>query len=46
MQMNNVEVRDAASFNALAAKLDPKKSVAILVRRDNTTQFVVIKPRS
>ena len=46
MQMNNVEVRDAASFNALAAKLDPKKSVAVLVRRDNTTQFVVIKPRS
>ena len=46
MQMNNVEVRDAASFNALAAKLDPKKSVAILVRRDNTTRFVVIKPRS
>jgi serine protease Do len=46
MQMNNVEVRDAASFNAMASKLDPKKSVAILVRRDNTTQYVVIKPRS
>ena len=46
MQMNNVEVRDAASFNAMAAKLDPKKSVAVLVRRDNATQYVVIKPRS
>jgi serine protease Do len=46
MQINNVEVRDAATFNAMAAKLDPKKSVAVLVRRDNTTQYVVIKPRS
>ena len=46
MQMNNVEVRDAASFNAMTAKLDPKKSVAVLVRRDSTTQYVVIKPRS
>jgi serine protease Do len=46
MQMNNAEVRDAASFNAMTAKLDPKKSVAVLVRRENTTQYVVIKPRS
>lgn len=29
----------------MAAKLDPKKSVAILVRRDDTTQYVVIRPR-
>ena len=46
MQLNNVEVRDAATFNAMAAKLDPKKSVAVLVRRDTSTQYVVIKPRS
>jgi len=46
MQINNVEVRDATTFNAMAAKLDPKKSVAVLVRRDTTTQYVVIKPRS
>ncbi|MDQ2819514.1 MAG: DegQ family serine endoprotease [Pseudomonadota bacterium] len=45
MQMNNVELRDAASFNAMTVKLDPKKSVAVLVRRENTTQYVVIKPR-
>jgi serine protease Do len=45
LQVNNAEVRDAKSFNALAAKLDPKKSVALLVRRDNTTQYVVIRPR-
>ncbi|MDB5791273.1 MAG: serine peptidase [Massilia sp.] len=44
LQMNNVEIKDVAQFNALATKLDPKKSVAVLVRRDNVTQYVVIKP--
>jgi serine protease Do len=44
LQMNNVEIKDVAQFNALAAKLDPKKSVAVLVRRDNVTQYLVIKP--
>jgi serine protease Do len=45
LQVNNVEVKDAAQFNALVAKLDPKKTVAVLVRRDTVTQYVVIKPR-
>jgi serine protease Do len=45
LQINNVEVKDAAQFNGLVAKLDPKKSVAVLVRRDTVTQYVVIKPR-
>ncbi len=44
LQMNNVEIKDAAQFNALAGKLDPKKSVAVLVRRENITQYLVIKP--
>lgn len=44
LQLNNVEVKDAAQFNGLAAKLDPKKSVAVLVRRENVTQYLVIKP--
>jgi len=44
LQMNNVEIRDAAQFNALAGKLDPKKSVAVLVRRENVTQYLVVKP--
>jgi predicted metalloprotease with PDZ domain len=39
LQMNNVEIKDAAQFNALVAKLDPKKSVAVLVRRENVTQL-------
>jgi serine protease Do len=45
LQLNNVEVKDAKQFNAMAAKLDPKKPVAVLVRRDEATQYLVIKPR-
>jgi serine protease Do len=44
LQMNNVEIKDAAQFNTLAGKLDPKKSVAVLVRRESVTQYLVIKP--
>jgi serine protease Do len=44
-QMNNVEITGAAQFNGLVAKLDPKKSVALLVRRENASQYVIIKPR-
>lgn len=51
LQLNNVEVKDARQFNDMAAKLDPKKPAAVLVRRDNpqgaaTTNYVVIRPRS
>ncbi|MFZ3288430.1 MAG: DegQ family serine endoprotease [Telluria sp.] len=45
LQVNNVEVKDAKQFNALVGKLDPKKSVALLVRREQATQYVVVKPR-
>ena len=45
LQLNNVEVKDAKQFNAMVAKLDPKKSVALLVRREQNTQYVVIRPR-
>ncbi|MBC7683886.1 MAG: DegQ family serine endoprotease [Bdellovibrionales bacterium] len=45
LQLNNVEVKDARQFNAMVAKLDPKKSVAVLVRREESSQYVVIRPR-
>ena len=45
LQLNNAEVRDAKTFNALVARLDPKKPAALLVMREETTQYVVIKPR-
>ena len=44
LQLNNVAVRDAKQFNALVAKLDPKKASALLVRRGETTQFVPLRP--
>ena len=45
LQMNNVELTNAAQFNGLVAKLDPKKPVALLVQRENVSQYLVIKPR-
>ncbi|MEJ7805754.1 MAG: PDZ domain-containing protein, partial [Telluria sp.] len=45
LQLNNVEVKDAKTFNAMVARLDPKKSVALLVRREESSQYVVIRPR-
>jgi len=45
LQMNNVEVTSAAQLNGLVAKLDPKRPVALLVRRENVSQYLVIKPR-
>ncbi|MCG2583385.1 Do family serine endopeptidase [Massilia sp. TS11] len=45
LQLNNTEIKDAHQFNALVAKLDPKKGVAVLVRREDQTQFLSIRPR-
>ncbi len=44
-QVGNTQVANAAQFNGLVAKLDPKKPVALLVRRENVTQYIVVKPR-
>lgn len=45
-QLNNTEIKDAKQFNALLAKLDPKKIVVVLVRRGEASQFVALKPAS
>ncbi|NNG22026.1 DegQ family serine endoprotease [Telluria aromaticivorans] len=45
-QVGNTPVTSAAQFNGLVAKLDPKKPVALLVRRENVSQYVVVKPRA
>ncbi|MGZ5202486.1 MAG: DegQ family serine endoprotease [Telluria sp.] len=45
LQIDNVEIRSASQFNGIVAKLDPKKPVAVLVRREDVTQYIVIKPR-
>jgi len=44
VQVNNVEVKDARQFNAVVAKLDPKKPSVLLVRRGETSQFVSLRP--
>jgi serine protease Do len=43
LQLNNTDVKDAKQFNGLVAKLDPKKSVVVLVRRGDSSQFVLLK---
>jgi serine protease Do len=44
LQVDNAEIKSASQFNALVGKLDPKKSVALLVWREGVTQYLVIKP--
>ncbi len=44
-QVGNTPVTNAAQFNGIIAKLDPKKPVALLVRREDVTQYIVVKPR-
>lgn len=44
LMMNNVDIKDAKQFDAMLAKLDPKKSVVLLVRRGEAAQFLVIRP--
>jgi serine protease Do len=43
LQLNNTDVKDAKQFNSLIAKLEPKKTVVLLVRRGDSSQFVVLK---
>jgi len=43
-QVNNIEVRDSKQFDAVVAKLDPKKQSVLLVRRGDVAQFVALRP--
>lgn len=44
LSMNNVDVKDAKQFSAMLSKIDTKKSVVVLVRRGDASQFVLIRP--
>ena len=44
VRVSNTDVRDAKQFNALVAKLDPKKNALLLVRRGDSSQFVPVRP--
>jgi serine protease Do len=43
-RLNNTDIRDAKQFNALVAKLEPKKMAVVLVRRGDASQFVPLRP--
>jgi serine protease Do len=44
LAVNNVDVVNAKQFNDQVAKLDRKRNVALLVRRGEATQFVIVRP--
>lgn len=45
-RLNDIDIKDAKQFNALVAKLDPKKRAPVLVRRGDSSQFVPLRPSS
>lgn len=44
VRLNNSDVTDARQFNAMVAKLDPRRPAVVLVRRGDASQFVPIRP--
>jgi len=44
LRLKDTDINDSKQFNALVAKLEAKKAVPLLVRRNETSQFVLIKP--
>jgi serine protease Do len=42
-QLNSAEVQNARQFNEAVGRLDPKKDVAVLVRRGDASRFIVIR---
>ncbi len=44
LEFNTTEVKSAAQFADLVAKLDPKKPVALLVKRGADTRYVSLRP--
>jgi len=46
LRVNNTDISDARQFTAFVAKLDRKKTVLLLVRRGDSSQFIAIKPNA
>ncbi|MGI4849125.1 MAG: DegQ family serine endoprotease [Janthinobacterium lividum] len=44
LRVNNTDAKDAKQFNAVVGKLEPKKTVLLLVRRGDSSQFVTLRP--
>ena len=45
LQWNNTPITSVEQFKALLAKHDKSKAVALLVQREETTQYITLKPR-
>lgn len=45
LQWNNTPITSVDQFKALLAKHDKSKAVALLVQREETTQYITLKPR-
>jgi serine protease Do len=43
LALNNTDVKSVSQFNDILAKLDAKKAVALLVKRENQTRFVTLR---
>ena len=46
LALNNTEIKNAAQFNQLVAKIDSKKAIALLVQRGKETRYITLKPDS
>ena len=44
LRVNNTDIANVKAFNDALAKLDAKKSVALLVRNEQGTRFAIIRP--
>ncbi|MEO6023068.1 MAG: PDZ domain-containing protein, partial [Burkholderiales bacterium] len=43
LAINNSEVKSVEQFNQILSKMDTKKSLALLVKRGETTQYITLK---
>jgi serine protease Do len=44
LSINNVDVKSAKQFNEIVTKLDVKRNIAVLVRRGDQAQFLIVRP--
>jgi serine protease Do len=45
LRIGDTDIANAKQFADVVAQLDPQKTVAVLVRRGDTTQFIPLRPR-
>ena len=43
LAVNNADVKSVSQFNDIVAKLDAKKAIALLIKRENQTRYVTLR---